>query len=82
MPLGSGLRVTNLSNRKSVFGRVNDPGPMVNDRIIDLSYAAAHAVGLDGVGKVKLEAVAPNDPEMARAMYAQLHMPAQPLPLR
>lgn len=75
LPLGSWLRVTNLRNRRSVFVRVNDRGPVAEDRIIDLSYAAAHAVGLDGTGKVKLEAVSANDPEMARALVAQLRFP-------
>ncbi|GEM_PF-720642 len=79
LPLGSWIRVTNLRNRKSIFVRVNDRGPIANNRIVDLSFAAAHAVGLDGIGKVKLEAVSPNDPEMTRALVAQLQVPAIPL---
>ena len=59
--------------------RVNDRGPIDSNRIVDLSFAAAHAVGLDGIGKVKLEAVSPNDPEMTRALVAQLQLPAIPL---
>jgi rare lipoprotein A len=82
LPLGSWIRVTNLHNRKSVFVRVNDRGPMAEGRIIDLSYAAAHAVGLAGVGRVKLEQVRDNDPEMARELTAQLHMPAPLIPVR
>ena len=72
LPLGSWIRVTNLHNRKSIFVRVNDRGPMIDDRIVDLSYAAAHAVGLKGVGQVKLETVSASDPEMAKALVAQL----------
>ena len=74
LPLGSWVRVTNLRNRKSVLVRVNDRGPVPENRIIDLSYAAAHAVGLDGIGEVRLEAVPLADP----ATLAQLHVPALP----
>jgi rare lipoprotein A len=77
LPLGSWIRVTNLKNRRSVFVRVNDRGPVPENRIVDLSYGAAQAVGLAsaGVGKVKLETLRPGDPEMARELIAQLHMP-------
>ena len=46
LPLGSWIRVTNLKNRKSIFVRVNDRGPVPENRIVDLSYGAAKAVGL------------------------------------
>jgi len=72
LPLGSWLRVTNLRNRKSVLVRVNDRGPMVDNRIVDLSYAAAHAVGLGGTAKVKLERVSLNDPGVAKVLLAQM----------
>jgi orotidine 5'-phosphate decarboxylase subfamily 1 len=75
LPLGTWLRVTNLKNRKSIFVRVNDRGPMPDDRIVDLSYAAAKAVGIKGLGKVKLEKLRPGDPEMAQQLIAQLHQP-------
>ena len=77
LPLGSWIRVTNMKNRKSVFVRVNDRGPVPENRIIDLSFGAAKAVGLarSGVGKVKLETLRPGDPEIARQLIAQLHMP-------
>ncbi len=78
LPLGSWLRVTNLRNRKSVLVRVNDRGPMIASRIVDLSYAAAHAVGLSGTGKVGLEVVAPTDPDVARILVAQLPPPDFP----
>ncbi|QHN03477.1 septal ring lytic transglycosylase RlpA family protein [Granulicella sp. WH15] len=77
LPLGSWIRVTNLHTRKSIFVRVNDRGPIGGNRIVDLSYAAARAVGLAGVSKVKLEAVREGDPEMAKALIAQLHMPPE-----
>ncbi len=72
LPLGSWIRVTNLRTRKSIFVRVNDRGPMTDDRIVDLSYAAAQAVGLRGVDKVKLEGVNPDNTEMSRALVAQV----------
>jgi rare lipoprotein A len=75
LPLGTWLRVTNLKNRKSVFVRVNDRGPMPDDRIVDLSYAAAKAVGISGLGKVKLERLRPGDPEMAQQLIAQFRQP-------
>ncbi len=79
LPLGSWVRVTNLKNRKTVFVRVNDRGPVPENRVVDLSYAAARAVGLAGVGKVKLEAVRGGDPQMARDLVAQLHIPLMPM---
>jgi rare lipoprotein A len=75
LPLGTWVRVTNLKNRKTVFVRVNDRGPVPENRVVDLSYAAARAVGLAGVGKVKLEPVRGGDTEMARELVAQLHFP-------
>lgn len=78
LPLGSWIRVTNLRNRKSVFVRVNDRGPMPENRIVDLSYGAAKAVGLGGVGRVKLEPFRPDDSEMAKQFVAQLHLPYIP----
>ncbi|WP_372761492.1 septal ring lytic transglycosylase RlpA family protein [Pseudoalteromonas sp.] len=59
LPLPSFAKVTNLSNGKSVIVRVNDRGPFHDDRIIDLSYAAAYKLGYytHGTAKVKVEAV-------------------------
>lgn len=56
MPLPSYARVTNPANGRSVLVRVNDRGPFVDGRIIDLSYAAAHRIGvLRGVAPVVVE---------------------------
>jgi len=49
-PIGSYVMVTNLENGKSVLVRINDRGPFVKGRIIDLSYAAAKLIGLIGPG--------------------------------
>ena len=59
LPLGTYVLVTNLENGKQVVVRINDRGPFVKNRCIDLSYAAAKKIGLikKGVAKVKLQAV-------------------------
>lgn len=61
LPMGSIVRVTNLTNDQSVVVRITDRGPFVGDRIIDLSLAAAKATGVyrAGVAKVRVEAYAP-----------------------
>jgi len=57
LPFGSKVKVTNLKNNKSVIVKINDRGPFVKGRIIDLSYAAAKKIGMIryGVVKVKIE---------------------------
>ena len=59
LPLGTSAKVTNLSNGKSVTVEINDRGPFVDGRIIDLSQAAAHALGMveRGVAHVRIEPV-------------------------
>jgi rare lipoprotein A len=59
LPLPSYARVTNLANGRSVVVRVNDRGPFHPGRIIDLSYAAAHRIGIAqaGSGQVEVESV-------------------------
>lgn len=60
-PLGTCIRVTALGGARSVIVRINDRGPFVRGRIIDLSYAAAQALGLGSAGnaQVTLERVTP-----------------------
>ena len=53
-PLGSRLKVTNLKNGKSVVVRVNDRGPFVKGRIIDLSRGAAEVLGFTGAGLTRV----------------------------
>ena len=55
LPLGTVVDVLNLDNGKSVTVRVNDRGPFVKGRIIDLSYGAAKKVGMVGPGTAKVE---------------------------
>jgi rare lipoprotein A len=52
LPFGTWVLVTNLENGKSVTVRINDRGPFVEGRVIDLSLAAAAAIGLTGKGVV------------------------------
>lgn len=59
LPLGSLVRVTNLRNHRSLVLRVNDRGPMVETRVVDLSYAAAKRLGFSarGTAKVRIDLV-------------------------
>ena len=63
LPFGTRVRVVNLDNRRAVEVRVNDRGPVVPGRIIDLSYAAAQALGALGAGliPVRLTVLDPSD---------------------
>ena len=57
MPFGTRLRVTNVENGRSVVVHVNDRGPWVNDRVLDVSLAAARTLGMIGHGITKVEIV-------------------------
>jgi rare lipoprotein A len=62
LPIPSFVRVTNLENQRSIVVRVNDRGPFHNDRVIDLSYAAAYKLGFSnqGTALVHIEAIVPS----------------------
>jgi rare lipoprotein A len=62
LPLGTFVKVTNLRNGRAVVVRINDRGPYVEDRIIDVSYNAARALGFKerGVQKVRLDVYQPS----------------------
>jgi rare lipoprotein A len=74
LPLGSLIRVTNLSNHKTVVVRVNDRGPMPQNRVVDLSYAAARFLGFSsrGTAPVRLDLV------NSKTVLAQLSYPLAP----
>ncbi len=55
LPFGTQVRVHDLENGRDVTVRINDRGPFVEGRIIDLSYAAAQAMGMNGIARVRLE---------------------------
>jgi rare lipoprotein A len=78
LPLGSWVKVTNLYNRKTIFLRVNDRGPVAESLIVDLSYAAARKLGISGLGKVKIEPVPANDPKLIDQMIASVKPIAPP----
>ncbi|MBD1389768.1 septal ring lytic transglycosylase RlpA family protein [Neiella sp. HB171785] len=87
LPLPSFVKVTRLDNGKQVIVRVNDRGPFHRGRIIDLSYAAAHKLGMlkTGTAAVKIEAIAVEppwqqpDPIMALVQQQQSEGPKLPI---
>jgi rare lipoprotein A len=56
LPFGTRVRVTNKNNGRSVMVRINDRGPFVRGRVIDLTPAAARALGFNGLAPVTLSA--------------------------
>jgi rare lipoprotein A len=77
LPLGTYVRVTNLRNRRSVIVRINDRGPYVAGRIVDLSYYAAKVLKFDqqGLQRVRLDVIHPRHP--APTTLALLREPVQ-----
>ena len=71
LPIGTLIRVTNLDNHKSVVVRVNDRGPYLATRVVDLSYAAAHFLGFNGTTTVRLD-VLNAQTEMASVSYPEV----------
>jgi rare lipoprotein A len=61
LPLGTLVKVTNLRNKQAVVVRINDRGPYVGDRIIDLSYSAAKVLHFkeQGIQRVRLDVIHP-----------------------
>ena len=57
LPFGTMVRVTNTRTNKSVVVRINDRGPFVRGRVIDLTPAGAHAIGMSGLAPVSLAVV-------------------------
>jgi rare lipoprotein A len=72
LPLPTYARVTNLENGRVLVVRINDRGPFVANRIIDLSYAAAVKLGVNvrGTALVEVAAIDMTDPDSARATVA------------
>ena len=65
LPIPSYARVTNIASGKSVVVRINDRGPFVDSRLIDLSYTAAHKLGVlaGGSAMVEVETIVPGTPQ-------------------
>ncbi len=57
LPFGTMVRVTNKRNGRSVVVRIDDRGPFVRGRIIDLTPAAAHALGFSGLAHVTVDVI-------------------------
>jgi rare lipoprotein A len=67
LPLGTYVKVTNLRNGKWIVVRINDRGPYVAGRIMDLSYGAARMLGFySGIERVRLDLVKPETVALAR----------------
>ena len=81
LPLPSVVRVTNLENGRSLLVRVNDRGPFVNDRIIDLSRKAADLLGFIAKGTAKVRVELMPEQSMAVASYAQNQFVKNTLPV-
>lgn len=77
LPLPTIARVTNLDNGQSVVVRVNNRGPFVNTRIMDLSPAAAQKIGLNGQGRIQVQVMV-NESNAVKAATLGANTPAQP----
>ncbi len=68
LPLGSYVRVTNPATSRSVVVRINDRGPFIRSRVIDLSYAAATMLDMQhaGTARVKIEGLSQQEAKAAR----------------
>ena len=66
LPFGTKLLVRNERNGKEVVVRINDRGPYIKSRIIDLSQAAARALGIDGIGRVVIQRLENDSKERKR----------------
>ncbi|MBM3357236.1 MAG: septal ring lytic transglycosylase RlpA family protein [Betaproteobacteria bacterium] len=75
LPIPSYVRVTNLQNGRSVIVRVNDRGPFIDNRLIDVSYTAAHRLGILATGSAQVE-VESILPDATGAMVAAAPTPA------
>jgi rare lipoprotein A len=82
LPMGSFVKVTNLRNGKAVVVRINDRGPVVPGRIIDLSYGAAQALQFKarGLQRVRLDLVDPRQQPQVYQTVAYNHPPVAQLP--
>lgn len=82
LPMGSYVKVTNLRNGRAVVVRVNDRGPIVPGRIIDLSYGAAKALAFKsrGLQRVRLDLVSGPQQKPTYQTIAYNHPPVEKLP--
>lgn len=80
LPFGTQVCVHDLENSRDVTVRIDDRGPFVDGRIIDLSYAAAQAMGMNGIARVRLEILghgtAPEEPGIFSVQVGAFSDPA------
>jgi len=92
LPIPSYARVTNVSTHKSVVVRVNDRGPFLHERVMDLSYTAAHKLGIVGNGSSEVEieslmpsattnAIAAAEPVQSKPLEKSVVPPKSALPI-
>ena len=83
LPIPSYARVTNLQNGRSVVVRINDRGPFLRDRVIDLSYAGAWKLGYVQAGhaQVEVRAVLPGENSVAAAAQPVANADPTPVPV-
>src|SRR3989442_6040473 len=84
LPLGTRVMVTNLESGRAVQVRVNDRGPFVDGRAIDLSYAAARTIVMVGPGtvRVRIEVLGPTTLAAATPLAVPVAAPPAPTPAR
>jgi len=75
LPIGTLLRVTNLSNRRAIMVRVNDRGPVPEGIIVDLSYRAAKSLGFHGRSNVRVRLEKVVGAEAAQLDWPELNRP-------
>jgi len=80
LPIPSYVRVTNVATQKSVVVRVNDRGPFLHERVIDLSYTAAHKLGIIGNGSAEVEVASLAGNTMTAPVAAVEQVTSTPLP--
>jgi len=80
LPIPSYVRVTNLDNERSVILRINDRGPFLGDRLIDLSYVAAHKLGIvrNGSAPVEVATILPTREEVAEPTTVEPRISVDP----
>ncbi len=78
LPIPAYVRVTHLENGRSVVVKVNDRGPFVGDRIIDLSYTAAHKLGMirSGTAPVEIRVLEPGEETHAPSLTTSVTPPS------
>ena len=83
LPIPSYAKITHLKNKKSIIVRINDRGPFIKGRLIDLSYGAAHKLGFSqhGIADVYVEWIHPKKYEYIKATMQKKASQTKELPI-